>query len=146
VKIGSISFMGEGSETWLAAQLKVILAEAPKIAVVTPEPPADSGQATPSKKNEGGFTTALGTYLTEKNAATNQVKRFLATADWLRRRGTSTLTTAAVTQALKDNHQPRLSNPADCLNQNVGKGHAEKKAGKEFFITPAGLTSLGHAA
>jgi len=69
------------------------------------------------------------------------VKRFLATADWIRLRGESELTTSKVSKALLDNHQKRLGNPADCLNQNVRKGHCEKK-GDGFFITPEGFKEL----
>ena len=72
-----------------------------------------------------------------------QVNRFLSTADWLRRRGNENLTTAAVTKALRDQKQKRLTNPSDCLNNNVSKGYCEKGGGG-FFITPDGLTKLGH--
>jgi len=88
------------------------------------------------------FTQSLAAYLSAQQAGTNQVKRFLATADWLRRKGVPALSTAAVSKALKDNHQSKLGNPSDCLNQNVAKGFAEKD-GKDFYITPEGLKSLG---
>jgi hypothetical protein len=52
------------------------------------------------------------------------------------------LTTSAVAKALKENHQKRLANASDCLNQNTKKGFCEK-SGKGFFITPEGLTHLG---
>ena len=90
----------------------------------------------------GKFTQSLASYLSAQQAGTNQVKRFLATADWLRRKGVPALSTSAVSKALKDNHQARLGNPSDCLNQNVAKGFAEKD-GKDFYITPEGLKSLG---
>ena len=144
VKLGSISFVGEGSEKWLSEQLKVILAEAPKLAAIIPDVPPEEKPA-PSAKGTGGgkFTTALGSYLSEKGASNNQNKRFIATADWLRRRGVTPLNTAAVTKALRDNHQLKLGNPAQCLNSNVSQGYAEK-SGKDFFITPEGLKLLGH--
>jgi hypothetical protein len=66
----------------------------------------------------------------------------LATAAWLYLKGKERLTTSDVVKALKDNHQSRLGNPADCLNQNVGKGLCEKD-GAEFFITAEGFTALG---
>lgn len=49
-----------------------------------------------------------------------------------------------VSKALKDNHQKRLGNAADNLNQNIAKGFCEKTDGG-FYITPDGLKSLGHA-
>ncbi len=91
----------------------------------------------------GKFSKSLATYLAEKQAMSNQTLRFLATADWLRQKGVTPLSTSAVAQALKSNNQSRLSNPSDCLNKNAGKGLVEKD-GKTFFITPEGLASLGH--
>jgi len=79
--------------------------------------------------------------LREKNASTNQVRKFLATAVWLHARGKKRLSTADVTRALKDSNQTRLGNPADCLNKNVAKGHCEKD-GKDFFVTSEGSASL----
>jgi hypothetical protein len=43
---------------------------------------------------------------------------------------------------LKNAHQTKLTNPANSLNQNVSKGHAEKDGGS-FFVTDPGRTSLG---
>lgn len=89
------------------------------------------------------FTQSLASYLSARQASSNQLKRFLATADWLRQKGVNELSTALVSKALKDNHQSRLGNPADCLNKNAAKGLVEKE-GRTFFITPEGLASLGH--
>jgi len=95
-------------------------------------------------RDEGGnekFEISLASYLRTKKADGNQNKRFLVTADWLRRRKQS-LSSGAVAKALADNHQPRLANPSECLNRNVAKGHCEKtKDG--FFITPEGLKEIG---
>jgi hypothetical protein len=143
VTVGNVSFAGEGEPDWLAEQLDKVLKAAPEIARVQPTrgggSPADAdGYAPP-----GDFKTTLASYIKEKGAEASQVDRFLVTADWLRRRGVEKLTTAAVSKALKDNHQKRLSNPADCLNKNVGKGYCEKSDGG-FFLTPDGLKKLGH--
>ena len=89
------------------------------------------------------FTTSLSAYIKEKGGESNQVDRFLITADWLRRRGVTNLATAAVSKSLTDNHQKRLANPADCLNKNVSKGLCEKTE-TGFYITPEGLKKLGH--
>jgi hypothetical protein len=91
------------------------------------------------------FAKSLATYLSEKQAHSNQVLRFLVTADWLRLKGVTPLTTKAVTDALRNNNQSRLGNAPDVLNKNAAKGLVEKE-GKTFFITSEGLTSLGHRA
>jgi len=85
---------------------------------------------------------SLATYLKDKNSSGNQVRRFLATAGWLSKRGNASLKSVDVAKALSENHQSKLSNPSDCLNQNVGKGHCEKK-GDGFFVTPEGWEELG---
>lgn len=98
----------------------------------------------PGQSTAGGtFSKSLATYLSEKRATSNQTLRFLATADWLRQKNQTPLTTTAVAQALKNNHQSRLANPSDCLNKNASKGFVEKD-GKTFFLTPEGLAHLGH--
>jgi hypothetical protein len=53
--------------------------------------------------------------------------------------------TSAVSKALSDNHQKRLGNAAECLNQNISKGFCEKQGGG-FYITPEGLKDLGYTA
>jgi hypothetical protein len=110
-------------------------------AILTGGSGANSGQSAAG----GKFSKSLATHLSEKQATSNQTLRFLATADWLRQKGQGPLTSTAVAQALKNNHQNRLANPADCLNKNAAKGFVEKD-GKTFFITPEGLAHLGHQA
>jgi hypothetical protein len=146
--VGAVSFSGVGEPEWLAAQLDRILTEIPNLITVAPPIPAIPGALSTNGNGgpavaEGGFTDTLATYIKAKNGEENQVARFLAAADWLRRRGTTSLTTAAVSKALKDHQQKRLGNPADCLNQNAAKGYCEKTA-TGFFITPDGLKHLGH--
>ena len=144
MKIGDIEFSGEGEQGWVGKQLEKILNAAPTIA-------ASAGRRTTTHSPEtgGGGTTwdssaatqSLAKFLSDKNASTNQVKKFLATAVWLQTKGKNRLTTADVSHALKDSNQSKLGNPADCLNKNVSKGHCEKD-GKEFFVTTEGVTSL----
>ena len=142
--IGKISFSGEGTETWLAKQLEFLLTKLPDLLVMPgAEPevgalPAEAQAAEPPVQ-----VGSLASHIKAKGGESNQVKRFMATADWLRAKGESTLKTAMVSKALADNHQKKLSNPADCLNQSVGKGHCEKKA-DGFFITPEGMKALGY--
>jgi hypothetical protein len=150
VTVGGLSFSAEGDPQWLAEQLdKILKAAAAEVATGAPKAPADASQPGQGPQTGeagtdagGAFSEPLGRYIAARGAANSQVKRFLATADWLRRRGATTLTTRAVTAALKDGAQRKLTNPADCLNQNVVKGFC-KRAGRGFFITPDGLKSLG---
>jgi hypothetical protein len=142
VTVGNLAFAGEGEQAWLAEQLDKVLRAAPEIARVQPVAKEISGSSE-SGISPGEFKTTLAGYIRDKGAEGSQVDRFLVTADWLRRRGVKDLTTAAVTKALKDNHQRRLGNAADSLNKNVSKGYCEKSAGG-FFITPEGLKKLGY--
>jgi hypothetical protein len=142
VVLGPLSFSGEGDQAWLSEQLEKVLKAAPE--VLGAQPQAAAAAAALAESTDGAsFSTSLASYIKEKGGESNQVDRFLITADWLRRRGNSKLTTAAVSKALTDNHQKRLANPADCLNKNVSKGFCEKSDGG-FYITPEGLKKLKH--
>jgi hypothetical protein len=142
ITVGAVRFSGEGDQTWLAEQLDKVLKAAPEIPVA-PLPAGGAGAGKAGQAEGNGFITTLAAYIKEKGGESSQVDRFLIAADWLRRRGTSKLTTVAVTKALKDNHQKRLANSADCLNKNVSKGYCEKADGG-FYITPDGFKKLGH--
>lgn len=140
---GSLSFSGEGTEAWLATQLDKLIAAAPTLSHLK-GPKASAEEDTPSDGDaESQFTESLAAHLKAKGGEAKQVVRFLATADWLRRRGAKHLSTSMITKALSDNHQKRLSNPADCLNKNIGKGFCERNK-DGFFITPSGLEALGY--
>lgn len=140
VSVGNVSFSGEGDQGWLAEQLDKVLKAAPSIvATVRNQGEVKEGDQASA---DGEFNATLASYIKQKNAETSQVDRFLATADWLRRKGNSKLTTSAVSKALADNHQKKLANPADCLIKNVSKGFCEKSDGG-FYITPDGLKKLG---
>ena len=147
-RIGGIDFCGEGEEKWVASQLDKILEKAPDLLEIAPTNGGENDNGGDSGNDSGGGAPAgqstklsLPNFLKTKNAK-SQVERFLATAEWITLRGTKMLTTKDVTSALKDSHQSRLGNPADCLNQNVKKGHCEKD-GKSFFVTPDGRKSVG---
>jgi hypothetical protein len=146
VSFGNLSFAGEGTEEWLTEQLERFFEAVPTLAgakvvnLLAQEADPGSGDAA---ETDATFTESLAAHIKAKGGDTVQVTRFLATADWLRRRGAKALTAAAVSKALQENHQKKLGNPADCLNQNVAKGSCEKtKDG--FFITPSGLKELGY--
>src|SRR5438552_56511 len=141
IKVGAVEFSGEGEQAWVASQLERVLKAAPTIVGATPPRDDKSGEATDHRDHGPANSQTLASFLRDKGASTNQVKKFLATASWLHTRGKKRLTTADVTRALKESNQTRLGNPADCLNKNVAKGHCEKD-GKEFSVTTEGDASL----
>lgn len=145
IKIGNISFSAEGDQVWLGEQLTMVIEAASTLSA--PAGKFEPGAATPG----GGINSAttrepigdtLAAYLKAKGGENKQVQRFLATAGWLHRRNEKELSPTAVAKALSKNHQKGLANPADCLNQNVGKGYCEKTEGNKFFITPDGWRQL----
>lgn len=144
IKVGTFSFTGEGTEQWLSGELDKLLGKLPELVEIAPPESHgdDAGAAAKVKKN--GKLGSLATFLREKNATENQVKKFLATALWLHdTTGKERITTGEVSKALKNASQNRLTNASDALNQNVGKGHAEKDGDSGFFVTEPGRTSLG---
>jgi hypothetical protein len=145
VKLGTIEFIGEGDEAWLANQLDKLFEKAPNLLKLAPVMTGSNGfeGSVPIEIEYGEElkNTPLATFLKNKNVGGNQVVRFLATAIWLTKRGSIMLTTADISKALRENHQPKITNPSDTLNKNVGKGFCEKQ-GSQFFVTPDGLASL----
>ncbi|WP_308516076.1 hypothetical protein [Sphingomonas flavescens] len=143
-ELGSLKFSAQGSEVWIAKQLEFVVSKLPELGKVASVPAAAIDEAGQPSKNSAKIVGSLASYIKEKGGETNQVQRFLATADWLRLKGEKNLKTALVSKALQENHQKKLSNPADSLNLNVSKGFCEKAA-DGFFITPEGLKALGHS-
>lgn len=145
--IGSISFIGEGEQDWVAAQLDKILDRSPELVKLTPkrqvaEPTSTNLPPHPPMQPDNEIAQkTLPSFLNEKNATKSQIKKFLATAVWLEAKGQSRLSTNNVSQALRESNQSRLSNASDCLAKNVAKGYCEKD-GKEFFVTQEGKDSL----
>jgi hypothetical protein len=145
IKVGAVSFIGEGTEKWLSEQLEKMLEKLPELADAAPASnQADGGSAagtgSPARGSQSQGTLAK--FLTDKNATSNQIRKFLATAIWVIDKGKhERIATADVTKALSDNHQRALGN-ADCLNKNVRKGFCEK-AGREFFVTDEGRADIG---
>jgi hypothetical protein len=140
IKLGMIEFSGEGEEKWVAEQLDKVLAQASDLLRLS--------LAVGTGKKGGGddippleTNDPLATFLKSKGVGTNQIKRFLATAIWLSGKGSKMLSTGDVTKALRDNLQPKLTNPSDALNKNISKGFCEK-AGRQFFVTPDGFASM----
>lgn len=147
IKVGIVEFSGEGNQEWLATQLDKILAKVPellKIELASPVKGTNAGSAGAANNGHTGEKPAnLATYLKDKNATSNQVKKFLATAAYLQLNGKNRLSTTDVSNALRDAKQTKLNNASDCLNQNIKKGHCEKDGAKQFFVTSNGFTELG---
>ena len=141
LKIGDMSFVGEGDQDWLDGQISRVLEAAMSGQLgATTETAANVSESAPAEPTK---SMPLPSYIKAKGGDTVQVQRFLATAAWLYQRGTMQLTTRIVAKTLRENHQKKLSNPADCLNKNVSKGYCEKKPDGTFFITSDGWDSLG---
>jgi hypothetical protein len=140
IKIGNLSFAAEGEQDWLSDQLSKVMKAASS--AITPSE-VEGGKPSSNAAQSASAIGSLASFLKEKGGESKQVRRFLATAAWLFRRGVTSLTTAAVSAALTENQQKRLGNPADCLNQNVSKGYCEKQK-DGFFITPEGWKALGY--
>jgi hypothetical protein len=138
ISVGAITFSGEGTEDWLEKQLDKLLSSAPQLAAIHP-----ANEVEDAPRGNGAADGEVGTLATflQKSSNKSQVGRFLATSAWLHRKGKRRLRTSDVTKALSEANQGRLSNAADCLLQNVGKGHCERE-GKDFYVTPEGLTAL----
>lgn len=142
LKIGAICFQAEGTEVWLNQQMDKFIGNVEQISNAAPPIDLPNSKQTGSNKPDKNFNSSLKKHIDDKNVS-SQNDRFLATADWLRRKGSQSLDTKSISKALKDNQQSKLSNPSDCLNQNVGKGFCEKTS-NGFFITPEGLGHLGY--
>lgn len=137
-KLGSLEFSGEGKEVWLEKQLDKLLKQP---VVVAAKPLVADHEKAPGGKGSS-LSATLAAFLGEKNAKTNQNRKFLATAAYLQLKGKKPLKTADISAALKAANQGRLGNPSDTLNQNVSKGFCERDAGG-FFVTEDGYGELG---
>src|SRR5262245_53871576 len=138
IKIGTIEFSGEGDQTWLSSELAKVIDKAPDLLKVVPPMSTDNGKGngsvqTPRSNGSGSGNLAL--FLKEKNATTQQVSKFLATAAFIQIGGKSKMTTADITKVLREANQSKLNNASDCLNQNVKKGFCQKDGGNDFFVT-----------
>jgi len=145
--LGSITFSGEGEETWVSDQLDKIIEKAPDLIKIAPAMQAISQPAAGiveqvSRVSDAAIASqTLPNFLKSKNAAKGALQKFLATSIWLHSKGQNRISTSDVTKALKDSNQARLGNPSDCLLKNVSKGFIEKD-GKQFFVTDEGKASL----
>jgi hypothetical protein len=144
IKIGQIEFSAEGEKDWIEKQLDKIIDKAPSLVKLVPflkPTPENNIQYSQLKSDPSIANKQLASFLKEKNATSNQVQKFLATAIWLDAKGSNLLTTRDITSTLSDNKQSGLKNASQCLSDNIGKGYCEKK-GKQFFVTDEGKNSL----
>ncbi|QDT54478.1 hypothetical protein Pan44_25110 [Caulifigura coniformis] len=140
---GGFDFKGEGDEQWVSKQLLLVLDKVPELLKHVPaasKPGFNGGDKTPQENP--GVVGTLAKFLNDHTATKSQNKKFLATAAWLTLKGSSRLTTADVTGALRNHHQTKINNPSETLNQNASKGYCQKES-KQFFVTPEGFEYLG---
>mgnify|MGYP006277550921 CR=1 FL=1 len=149
VEVGQFRFSGEGEQQWLAQQMDKILKSAESLTKLapppTPQPPSGGG----NEEKHGGddsehrkTTDALPQFLQKANATKSQVDKFLATAEWLHRKGNRLIKTGDVTAALREAHQGKLANASVSLASNSKKGYCVKDGGG-FYVTDEGRTHLG---
>jgi hypothetical protein len=145
--LGTITFSGEGEETWVSDQLDKILEKAPDLIKMVPETqpisrPAATVSEHVSKLSHVTISSqTLPNFFRAKDVPKSGFKKFLATAVWLHAKGIDRLSIRDVTKALRDSNQTRLSNPSDSLSANITKGFIEKD-GTQFFVTPEGKAFL----
>ena|SRR5688572_8656985 len=145
IKVGAVSFSGEGEGSWLSEQLDKILEKLPVLANLQPavDDDDDPVEDPPRTGSGSGGAGTLAAYLKGKNATANKTRKFLATALWLTDvKDQDRLRTNDITKALSDAKQGSLGNPAQCLINNISQGFCHKE-GKLFYVTPEGRTDIG---
>lgn len=137
IKVGDVEVDYEGPESFLDKKITELISRLASLS-------SPDGSGEPSKRSRlgaAGDPGSLAAFLKSKSATASQNKRFLATAEWLHRKGNQRIKTSDVTSALRNNHQSKLGNTSQCLSNNVKSGYCEK-VGKEFFVTDDGRASL----
>lgn len=147
IKVGSISFSGEGDGAWLSEQLDKVLAKIPELAAMTPTEIAENGgnggnpPVVPGVQH-GQVSGTLASFLKTANASESQTRKFLATALWLHDvEQRNRVTTNDVTGALSKHKQGKLTNASNCLAENAKRGYCVRE-GKQFYVTNEGRESL----
>src|SRR6266403_6229306 len=89
IKVGGVSFSGEGTEKWLSEQLDKLIEKIPQLSKV-PVPKHDDTGGTSTGAGTGAgaatsqkITGTLAAFSNAKSATTNQVRKFLAASIWL---------------------------------------------------------------
>jgi hypothetical protein len=149
IKVGAVSFTGEGAESWLAHQLDKVLAKLPELLNLHVENSDESlsdhkDLANPHIAPHGAVRkgTALAAFLREKKATGSQTRKFLAAALWLHDvKDQKRVATADVSKALNEHNQGKLTNPTQCLVSNATQGMVVRD-GKQFYVTDEGRAEL----
>jgi hypothetical protein len=149
IKVGAVSFSGEGGENWLAIQLDKVLAKLPELLAVNVgnDDESLSGNGGVEKPRDATKVDAremlgLAAYLKAKKATGNQARKFLATGLWLHdSKDLNRIATADVTKALNEHNQGKLPNAAQCLINNITQGRIVRD-GKQFYVTDDGRAEL----
>ncbi|MGH9748114.1 MAG: hypothetical protein ACRD59_18615 [Candidatus Acidiferrales bacterium] len=141
IKVGAVSFAGEGDGKWVGEQLDKVLSKLHELARVAPAQPDDAGPVPqPVHKKTAG---TLAAFLTAKNVKGNKTRKFLATALWIQdTQHKNRLVTRDVTNALSANSQGTVGNATQCLNSNTKRGFCTRE-GNQFYVTEEGRNSLG---
>jgi hypothetical protein len=143
IKVGAVSFSGEGDGKWLSEQLDKMLQKIPELARVAPAHGGGAGEGSGGATMAGKARGTLASFLSAKNARSNKTRKFLATAVWLHDNADkSRLVTGNVTKALSQHNQGSCGNASQCLNDNAKKGFVFKD-GKEFYVTEEGRREVG---
>ena len=82
IKIGGVEVDYEGAEGFLDKKLPKLIGDVSALSKEAPTVPTENGNTNKSSKNRSGISSALASFLREKNIDTHN-KRFLATALWL---------------------------------------------------------------
>ncbi len=144
VKIGHLEFSAEGEEQWLATQLDILLEKVPELLQIelNTDPAVTDTQNKPTNLQTSQGKPTLVSWLKDKNATSDETRRFLATAAYLQLNGKNRLATNDVTDALSNSNQGKFSSASMFLKGNVAKGFCEKE-GKSFYVTTEGFEELG---
>ena len=150
IRVGEVSFSGEGTEKWLSEQLDKLIEKIPQLSKVHSQKHAETGGTGTGAGTGSGaaasqtITGILAAFLKAKSATTNQVRKFLATAIWLHdHESMEFVNTSDVIAALSDAKQKELTNPAASLNQNVSKGFCSKRTKNQFYVSDEGREDIG---
>ena len=142
VKVGEVSFVGEGTEPWLTSQLEKVIKHLPDLVKITPPPshPPAVGDVRHHPPKPAGPKGTLAQFIAAHGKG-SQTRKFLATSVYLDPDVNKRLTTRDVSDALKNARQGKLTNPAQSLNDNVKQGFCEKD-GKQFYVTDDGRAEV----
>lgn len=144
IKVGAVSFTGEGEGKWLSDQLDKILEKLPSLSkVAPPAPPSEGSGGGQPAPHHGKAHGTLASFLAAKAAKTDKTRKFLAAALWLQdTQSKNRLSTSDVKKAVNDNKQGPLGNASQSLTNNAKRGFCLKE-GRQFYVTDEGRAEIG---